>query len=175
MEIEYERTYLLKYLPKNLENYPNKEYLDIYIPKNAEHPVLRMRKKGENYEMTKKYPVTQGDASIQHEFTIPLTNAEFEELEGHIRGKRTRKIRYLYKFKGILAEIDIFQDDLKGLALADIEFPSEQKKANFSPPDFCLAEVTQEKVVAGGMIVGKKYSEIAPTLAKYGYKPLFLE
>lgn len=37
-------------------------------------------------------------------------------------------------------------------------------------PDFCLADVTQEKFTAGGILAGKKYSDIEAELEKYGYK-----
>jgi len=73
MIIELEKTYLLKYIPEDLKNFPNKDYFDIYIPKTSEHPILRIRKKGDEYEMTKKYPVNWQDTSKQHEFTIPIT------------------------------------------------------------------------------------------------------
>ena len=55
MEIELERTFLLKYKPKDLEKFPSSEILDIYFPEEAVHPVLRLRRKdGKKFEMTKK-------------------------------------------------------------------------------------------------------------------------
>ncbi len=42
MEIELERTFLLKYKPKDLEKYKSVEILDIYFPYSSEHPVLRL-------------------------------------------------------------------------------------------------------------------------------------
>lgn len=175
MMIEYEKTYLLKYIPEDLKSFPSEEYLDIYVPKSADHPILRVRKRGNEYEITKKYPVDLQDSSKQHEFTIPITKEEFNELEANLEGKRSKKQRFYYKYQNILVEIDVFKDGLKGLILADFEFKTEKEKGGFTPPDFCLAEVTQEKVTAGGMIAGKKYSEIEPILANYGYKPLFLD
>ncbi len=174
-QIEYEKTYLLKFVPNDLIKTPYKEIVDIYIPQNTEHPKLRIRKNGNKYEICKKYPVSRADASTQHEFTIPITLAEFEELSGNLHGKRSRKNRYYYKYNNKIAEIDVFQGDLRGLILADFEFESEKEKAKFSQPEFCLADVTQAKFVAGGMIIGKKYQEIAPFLKKYSYKPLFID
>ncbi|MBD3359734.1 MAG: hypothetical protein GF365_03455 [Candidatus Buchananbacteria bacterium] len=174
-QIEYEKTYLLKFIPDNLIKAPYKEIIDIYIPKNSKHPKLRIRKNGDDYEICKKYPVILDDASQQHEFTIPITANEFKELSSNLTGKRARKYRYYYKYKNKTAEIDVFKDDLTGLILVDFEFTNEQEKDKFMPPEFCLAEVTQEKVVAGGMIVGKKYTEIELILTKYGYEPLFID
>ncbi|MEK6905851.1 MAG: hypothetical protein AABX24_05615 [Nanoarchaeota archaeon] len=42
-------------------------------------------------------------------------------------------------------------------------------------PNFCLAEVTQEDFIAGGMICGKTYEDIEDDLRKFKYNKLFLE
>lgn len=39
-------------------------------------------------------------------------------------------------------------------------------------PDFCLAEVTEEDFIAGGVICGKTYADVAPELARFGYEKL---
>ncbi|MDA3815282.1 MAG: hypothetical protein PF549_02860 [Patescibacteria group bacterium] len=169
--IEIEKTYLAKYLPRDLENYEAKEIIDIYIPKSDPHPCLRIRKNGNEFEITKKNPVKKEDASIQKEQTINLTKEEFQSLE-KIDGKRLKKIRYQYKLPNGIAEFDVFQEDLSGLVLIDIEFEAEDTKNDFSMPDFCLADVTQEKFVAGGMLCGKKYEDIENDLEKFSYKKL---
>ncbi len=145
------------------------EIFDIYIPRAEPHPILRIRKKGDKYEITKKEPVAGRDSSRQSELTIPLSKEEFLDLI-ELPGKRLRKIRHYYPYNGLIAEIDIFQDDLKGLALIDFEFKTIEEKDKFLMPEFCLADVTQEKITAGGILAGKKYSEIETFLKKYGYK-----
>ena len=169
MEIEMEKTYLVKYLPDDLLKAPSKEYIDIYFPTLAVHPITRIRKRGNDSEITKKYVVQPGNASKQYENTIPLTFEEFSELESSINGKRSRKIRYFYNYKEIPCEIDIYQDDLKGLVIADFEFNDDKIMNTFIMPEFCLVEVTQDNNLAGGMLVGKKYNDILPILAKYNY------
>lgn len=171
MEIELERTFLLKKFPVDLKTLRSMEVFDIYIPQVVEHPILRIRKKGDKYEITKKYPVEGKDSSCQSEETIPLTEEEFLEFS-KLEGKRVRKIRHYYPLGDgdNMAEIDVFQDDLKGLVLVDIEFKEVDRKDNFAMPDFCLADVTQEKFTAGGILAGKKYSDIEAELAKYDYK-----
>jgi len=169
MEIELERTFLLKEVPKNLKNCESIEILDIYIPQIVSHPILRIRKKGDVFEITKKAPIKGTDSSEQYEKTIPLSKEEFLELS-KLPGKRLRKIRYYCPVDKETAEIDIFLDNLEGLVTADFEFDSVEEKANFVMPDFCLADVTQEKGIAGGILAGKKYSEIKPFLDKYKYK-----
>lgn len=156
---ELERTYLAKEIPVDLRQFPSKEMADLYIPVSFAHPVLRIRKNGEKYEITKKQPIVQGDASRQSEETIPLSEEEYIALIS-IPGKQVLKTRYFYTLEGIAFEVDIFRGFLAGLILIDVEFPSKEAMTNFSAPGFCLVEVTQEKFVAGGELAGKKYADI---------------
>jgi CYTH domain-containing protein len=172
VEVELEKTYLAKYLPKDLEKYPHREIADIYVPVTAPHAVLRIRKKGDKYEITKKFPIKEGDASEQEEHTIKITEDEYKAF-AKLEGKRSRKIRYDYDYRGNKAEVDVFQDDLQGLVLVDIEFTDVKKKFDFNMiPEFCLADVTQDTVFAGGMLCGKKYSDVEGKLKGYGYKAI---
>lgn len=171
MQIEFEKTFLLKNIPTGLENCESIEIIDIYLPESARHPILRIRKRGEVFEITKKSPIKSNDSSEQAEQTISLTKEEFDDLSG-IKGKRLRKRRYFYPFEGVKAELDIYLDDLEGLCLIDFEFSSKQEKENFKMPDFCLADVTQSENLAGGILAGKKYSDIEQELNKYNYKKL---
>src|SRR3989344_3705931 len=97
--IELEKTYLAKYLPQGLTESKCKEVIDIYIPPSSQHPTLRIRKNGDKYEMTKKEPITEGDASRMLEQTIILRESEFQELQ-KINGKRVSKKRYRYSYQG---------------------------------------------------------------------------
>lgn len=169
--IELERTFLLKNIPDGLDNSGSKEVIDVYIPLHSEHPSLRIRKNGDVYEMTKKEAIKEGDASRQNEQTIVLTEIEFKILE-KTPGKRLRKIRYNLPCGDWIAEVDVFKDNLEGLVLADFEFEGTEEKDNFVIPEFCLADVTQEKFLAGGMLCGKRYSDIIEDLERFNYKKL---
>lgn len=170
--IELEKTYLVKSLPNNLEDCNSVEILDIYIPKSGRHPVLRIRKRGENHRITKKEPV-ENDASNQKEDTISLSKEEYRALN-KLEGKRVRKIRYYYNYHGHPAEVDVFQDKLKGLVTVDFEFDSVEEKEKFEMPDFCLADVTNEEFIAGGMLCGKSFEDIQERLKEYNYKKIEL-
>ena len=171
MEIELEKTYLLKYFPEDLKEKPSIEIFDIYIPKTVDHPHLRVRKRGEVCEITKKEPLDGKDSSEQSEYTISLTEDEFSALK-NLDGKKLHKIRYKYPYGENVAEIDVYQDDFKGLVFVDFEFKTRQDKDNFVMPDFCLAEITQEKFCAAGWLAGKKYLDIESFLNKYGYRKI---
>ena len=109
--------------------------------------------------------------SINEENTIPLTVDEYNAIST-IKGKRVRKIRYNYKYKNYIAQIDIFQDNLEGLVLADFEFRTEKELKKFEIPDFCLIDVTDEEFIAGGMLCGKSYSDIENKLNLLHYKKI---
>ena len=177
IELEREFTYLLDKLPDDLDKFPSIIIEDIYIPADARHPVTRIRRRGDKYMITKKIPVdatdgTVGDASLQTEHTIELSSEEYKALAS-LPGKQFKKRRFTYKINGYDAEIDVHLDKLTGLALVDFEFNSDEAMEKFIKPEFVGADVTQDEMIAGGMLCGKSYSDLADQLAeKYDYKPL---
>ena len=168
---ELERTYLLKEWPSEFAKARSKEMLDIYIPATSEHAVLRIRKSGDKYEITKKQPIEGNDSSRQLETTIPLAEDEYGELS-LLQGKRVQKTRFYYEEGGVNYEIDVFRGGLSGLVLVDVEFNSVKRKDTFVMPPWCLAEVTQEKFTAGGVLSGKKYGDIENELNRFGYRKI---
>ncbi len=173
--IEYELTYLAKSLPANIKSVTPNRLKDIYIPDTADiHPRLRLRKKGNKFELTKKVPLKEGDASAHTELTIPLDESEFLALENSST-KIVEKDRYNITIDGYEAEIDVFLGDLQGLVLIDFEFDSEDAKSAFIVPDVCLADVTQEMFIAGGKLAGLTYSDISEELSRFNYTKLNLE
>lgn len=168
--IELEKTYLAKYLPERLKDCKYKEIIDIYYPKDVQHPKLRLRKSGTKFELTKKEPV-DGDVSKLKEQTIILTEEEFNTLK-QLDGKKVHKLRYYYNHNNQIAEFDIFQGDLKGLVVIDFEFETEEAKNGFIMPEFCLVDITTEDFIAGGMICGKSYEDVKEDLERFNYKKL---
>ena len=166
--IEYELTFLAREIPVEIKDVSPVKFRDIYLPESVEHPHLRIRQKGDSYEITKKVPVHNEDSSEQLEQTIPLEPAEFKALL-KVSNKTLEKDRYLVKIDGHSAEVDVFKGDLKGLVLIDFEFENEKQKAAFQPPACCLVDVTQEEFVAGGILAGKTYSDFESELKKLDY------
>ena len=172
MEIELERTFLAKYLPEDLESCQSKNMHDSFIPKEARHPVLRIRKNGEKFNITRKYPKTEDDMSVMIEETINLSEEEYKSMQ-QIDGKEHQKIRYQYPTENAkVCEIDVYQGALKGIVLVDFEFNTIEEKDNFTHPDFCLVEVTGDENIAGGYLCGKSYEDIKEGLQKYNYKKI---
>lgn len=92
--IEIERTFLVKHLPVNLSQYTHQKIKQGYI--SSTPSPLRIRQKGDKYELTKKIPLTGADFSSVNEINIPITKDEFTKLWTLIE-KSLEKIRYLQK------------------------------------------------------------------------------
>ncbi len=168
MVIEKEKSYLLKYLPKDLDISSGKEVIDLYIPVESEHPILRIRKKGENIEITKKYypDPTRMEEAIEQ--TIPLTASEYKTLSG-VESKRLSKMRFKYSYKGLTIVIDVFRDNLAGLVLAEIEYENESDLTGIELPDFFLAPVKGDDNFGGGKLAGKTILDLEQVLSRYSY------
>ncbi len=169
--IEIERTFLAKYLPEGLKLANNKKIIDIYLPSSSPHAKLRLRSNGEAYVITKKSLINSNDPSQQTEDNIKLTEAEFLAL-AKADGNQIEKIRYYYPYQGLTAEIDVFLGKLEGLVLIDFEFNTTEEAHNFNIPDFCLADVTPEDIIAGGVLSHQTMESLGEFFKKYNYQEL---
>jgi adenylate cyclase len=50
---------------------------------------------------------------------------------------------------GLAVELDVFEGDLEGLLIAEIEFPDEDRSHRFEPPDWLGQEVTGDDRFSG--------------------------
>ena len=135
--MEIERKFLPAYLPDGWENAPHRELLQGYL---CRKPVLRVRRDGEKYILTVKGPGKM--AREEHEY--PLKRSEFEHLLAKADGRLIRKTRYRLPCGKYTAELDIFEDELKGLRLAEVEFPTVEEALAFTPPAWMGREVTDD-------------------------------
>lgn len=168
--IEFEKTYLIKYVPQNTKRKPPDVIIDRYITLGRKTLTIRVRKKANCFFLTKK--IQQGESFSTHdERTIKLSLDEFKALS-KLKCKVVSKFRYSIKYSNQIAEIDIFMGKLKGLATAEFEFKTRRKLLNFVAPDFCLADVTEADFIAGRKLAGKSIKQIKRHLKKYNYKLL---
>ncbi len=174
IQIELELTYLAREIPEGLADCPSKLIVDVYYPAEEAHPRLRVRRRGDVYEITKKVIAHGNDSSHQIEHTIELSETEFKALTQN-QGRRVAKRRYLYNYQGRTAEVDVFEGSLAGLVEVDFEFDDRDDQLAFQMPDFCLADVTQEAFAAGGKLAGKTYADVQADLDKYRYQPLHIK
>lgn len=162
-DIEIENTFLLNSIPENLEGWVKEYTKDTYLPPQSDHPQIRLRKRGDDCYLTKKFPKKEGDQSVMIEETIGLTEVEYNFFENSLTGKVLEKIRYSKKFEDHTIEIDVYQANLTPLMVMDIEWVGSPKEIDLSEFDI-KKEVTQSVHLAAGMLAGKKYSEISQYL-----------
>ena len=57
-------------------------------------------------------------------------------------GRRLHKRRHVIPHGDLQIEVDVYEGDLEGLVVAEIEFASEEEARGFEPPDWIGEEVT---------------------------------
>lgn len=133
--MEIERKYLIKHLPDNLAAYPHRCLEQGYL---STAPVVRVRKDDERYELTYK----SGGMMVRQEYNLPLTKTSYEHLKTKIDGRLITKKRYMIPYESYTIELDIFENDLAPLILAEVEFQTEEDAHSFTPPDWFGEDVT---------------------------------
>lgn len=156
--IEIEKTFLVKSIPQNLGSFKSYKIKQGYISSSSSP--LRIRQKGEKFELTKKIFLKENDFSQAEETNIYLTEYEFNKLWPLVE-KSLEKTRYIVPLdNGLIGELDIFLGLLDGLAFVEVEFDSEEKMNLFTPPDWFGKDITQEDFSTNAFLAGKSFEEI---------------
>lgn len=137
--MEIERKYLLKELPENLDTYPHRQLEQGYL---CTAPVVRIRRDDDKYELTYK----SGGMMVRQEYNLPLTKTSYEHLREKIDGRLIAKKRYMIPYEKYTIELDVFENDLAPLVLAEVEFETEEQANSFTPPDWFGEDVTFSKM-----------------------------
>lgn len=134
--MEIERKFLIDTLPENLSQYPFHQLEQGYL---CTEPVVRIRREDDDYYLTYK---SKG-LMVREEYNLPLNKDAYEHLLPKIDGILITKKRYLIPLSEKLTiELDIFEDALAPLVLAEVEFTSEEEANVFTPPEWFGEEVT---------------------------------
>ena len=143
---EIERKWLIdkEKIPYNLEDL-NVEVLDIKQTYLCFNPEMRVRdyNNGESYEFTLKDNMSS-DGMIRDEVNIDIDKEQYDNLVKKQEGTTIHKTRYQLYSDGQLIAIDIFHDELDGLAYMEIEFTSEEESKSFKEPDWVIKDVTSD-------------------------------
>lgn len=102
-------------------------------------PVIRIRKEGE-----KKYLTCKGKGFLKREeINLPLSDEAYDSLAEKCENLIIKKQRYRIPYSdGLVIELDMFQAELEGLIILEIEFPDEEKAKLFTAPPGFGPEVT---------------------------------
>lgn len=171
---EFRRVFLLADLPAPLTR--ASEHLQIF-DNYIENTRLRLRSirapktKQWNWVLEQRNQIRAEDLSGWQISEIHLNEAEhqaFEQFEGREVRKNerveTNELRFnRYNFEiqhGKSLEIDFFLNPLWGLILAKVLFQIEEEMRAFAPPDFIIAEITQNEFFLGKNLIGKTFANV---------------
>ena len=104
-------------------------------------PVVRIRREDDSYYLTYKGK----GLMAREEYNLPLNEQAYAHLLKKADGIILTKTRYLIPLEGsnhLTIELDIFEGTYKGLILAEVEFPTEEKALTFTPPQWFGRDVT---------------------------------
>jgi|SRR5579863_5737554 len=101
----------------------------------------RVRRRGERCFLT----VKAGAGLVRSEYEVELSREQFEALWPATEGKRLEKQRYkLQTDDGHLIELDVYEGDLAGLIVAEIEFDDPWRATAFVAPYWFGLDVTDD-------------------------------
>lgn len=143
--LEIEKKYLVKLsnLPKNLRKYKNVCIEQGFI---CFKPCIRVRKAGNKYYLTIKGKPPKSylkyNDLVRTEFEIEIDKKVYNELLKKCDGIILKKRRYYIPYKKYIIELDIFENEYKGLVYAEVEFKSINEANKFVAPDWFYKDVT---------------------------------
>lgn len=134
--MEIERKFLIRSLPEYLDSFPCRQIEQGYL---CTDPVVRIRKEDEEYYLTYK---SKG-LMVREEYNLPLTREAYLHLRPKADGILIAKKRYLIPLPPCYTiELDVFENELSPLILAEVEFPTEEEANAFIPPEWFGEDVT---------------------------------
>jgi RimJ/RimL family protein N-acetyltransferase/CYTH domain-containing protein len=148
--LEIEKKYLIKEMP-NLSEFRSHEIEQAYLNRN---PVLRIRKRDEDYIFTyKSSKKSDKRLQVSTEIEEELTKEAYLHLREKADGFPITKTRYIIPLKdGLKGELDVFHGRLEGLIFIEVEFKSVEDAGNFTPPEWFGKDVTEDKRYRNGYL-----------------------
>lgn len=136
---EIERKFLVTECPSDLEIGHGTALLQGYLSIDPERMLSVRIRKATTAVMT----IKQGRGISRTEVEVPLTSDQFDVL-WPLSIARLRKRRHVVEVEGHRIELDIFEDSLAGLQLAEVEFTSIEEAHAFVPPRWFGRDVTED-------------------------------
>lgn len=136
-EIEYK--YLVDKEKWDAINKPEPTLIVQGFISKSEDVVVRIRIKGDKGFLTLKGK-SNGISRTEFEYEIPVQEAE--SILNEFTSKSIRKQRYEINFQGKIWEVDVFEEKLAGLILAELEVESENE--TFELPSWVTDDVSTD-------------------------------
>ena len=148
--MEIERKFKVRQLPEQLEQYPRQRIEQAYL---CTEPVVRVRRSNDDYYLTYK----GAGLLAREEYNLPLTEEAYRHLLPKADGNWIAKDRYCIPFDGHTIELDVFDPPFAPLAIAEVEFGSEEDAAAFQPPAWFGEEVTYDPAYSNSNLSKQKF------------------
>lgn len=137
--MEHERKFLLEEIPEGLGGFTCSGIEQFYLVVAGDREVRARRKDG-RFSLTFK----QGRSRSRKEVEISLSAGEYRQLACCSAGAVIHKNRFDYPLGELTAEIDVYQGELEGLAVVEVEFPCVAAMEAFEPPGWFGEEVSAQ-------------------------------
>lgn len=139
MALEVERKFRLEREPDWLRDCDSTRIEQGYLAiEGAGGAEVRLRRRSRETLLT----VKRGSGRTRTEEEIALGPEQFDALWPLTEGRRVEKVRYLVPIETGEIEVDVFNGELAGMLVAEMEFDSEAESDAFEPPDWLGTEVT---------------------------------
>ncbi|MGI8594164.1 MAG: NUDIX domain-containing protein, partial [Solirubrobacteraceae bacterium] len=140
--VEIERKWLVRERPEmELSDAPADRIQQGYLAVGGESEAeVRLRRRNERTLLTVKS--AGGLARVEEE--IELDRRTFDSLWPLTKGRRVEKTRHLIAHGEATVELDVYEGDLDGVVVAEVEFASEEASRAFDPPPWLGEDVTED-------------------------------
>lgn len=164
--VEYEQRFLLPDFPGGLSNprrisdrYIEGTRLRVRTVATPEGVVLQ-RKLGH------KRRTAEDDPTAIWHTSLYLNEAEYELLSS-LPGRMLTKTRWTVDVDGRLGAVDVFEGDLAGLVILEVDLGHVDEPNAFHPPAWAGTEVTHDETFTGGSLATLNADKLRKTLASY--------
>ena len=140
--VEIERKFLVPEAPADLGRHPAGRLRQGYLAVEPGGAEVRIRQDDATTVLT----VKRGAGRSRVEEEVGIDAAAFDRLWPLTEGRRVEKVRHLVPAAdGLVLEVDVYEGDLAGLVVAEVEFPDEAAAHAFTAPAWMGADVTGDK------------------------------
>ena len=140
--MEIERKFVLAAPPAGLEQHPHARIEQGYLALDPNGTEVRLRRMGEDRTLT----IKSGSGLVRTEDVLELGAEHFDALWPLTEGRRIVKTRHRVPLDGgLIAEVDVYEDALEGLVVAEVEFGDEAASRAFQAAGWLGDEVTGDK------------------------------
>lgn len=153
MAKEIERRFLVSELPAFITSqYRGISMLQGYISESTSSRQVRIRSKGDHYYLTVKDP----GLLEREEVEISLSAEQFHALWPLTQKRFIHKTRFEIPHGEYTIELDVFDDNLKGLIMAEVEFDSVENSKKLNVPSWFGKEVTHDLHYANSQLASSQ-------------------